>query len=99
MLLPLTMLRKAITKSIQGEAADGEGALDWPSKNTRLNPMQHKSKMRYKKAAHVISGSEQCNCCYGSASPSLPLAQETLEMRDFRFKIQMLLYRSTPKNK
>jgi hypothetical protein len=41
MLLPLTMLRKAITKSIQGEAADGEGALDWPSKNTRLKPMQH----------------------------------------------------------
>jgi hypothetical protein len=39
-----------------------------------------------------ISGSEQCNCCYGSASPSLPLApQETLEIRDFRFKIQMLL--------
>ena len=28
---------------------------------------------------------------YGSASPSLPLAQETLEMRGFRFKIQMLL--------
>ncbi len=45
-LLPLTISRKVITKSIhmtRWEAADCEGALDWPSVNTRLNP-----KTRYK---------------------------------------------------
>jgi hypothetical protein len=44
-LLPPTISRKVITKSIhmtRWEAADCEGALDWPSANTRLNPRQHR---------------------------------------------------------
>jgi hypothetical protein len=49
-LLPLTISRKAITKihMTRREPADGEGALDWPSTNTRLNLRQYRSKTRYK---------------------------------------------------